>query len=217
MIGSTIKNGAVNNNNNQIHDSGNTMNSNNSTFVSGIQNVTFNIGNSGANQGQRCIREDFEEFRVSVKLLFQRNRNFCGRNDILGELHQILYRPKTPGNDPSRETVVLYGMGGIGKSQIALEYAQRFGRYYTSIFWIDAENASRTTNSACKVVEQLVTHYARKWRSAPDYQEIANTLGIPGKIDSLGRITQGAMDSAMEGGPCLASGGQKPRVAPPSR
>ncbi|KAL7265884.1 hypothetical protein RUND412_011588, partial [Rhizina undulata] len=142
--------------------------------------------------------EHFQEFRVRVKLPFQRNPNFCGRNDILQEMHQILQRPKTLENESARGTVILYGMGGIGKSQIALEYAQRFGPSYTSIFWIDADDSSRTTASACKVVEQLVAHYAHKWRSAPDYLEISNILGISGKIDSFGRITQGVMESAME-------------------
>ncbi|KAL7269815.1 hypothetical protein RUND412_007498, partial [Rhizina undulata] len=32
----------------------------------------------------------------------------------------------------------------------------------TSIFWIDAEDLSRITDSARKIVEQLVVHYAKK-------------------------------------------------------
>ncbi|KAL7272586.1 hypothetical protein RUND412_004596 [Rhizina undulata] len=187
MFGSnTIRDSSVDSNNNRVINSGNT--------TTNSDNLSINSGNTSRNSAS----ENFQEFRVRVKLPFQRNPNFCGRNDILQELHRILHRPKALGNDSVRETVILHGMGGIGKSQIALEYAQRFGPCYTSIFWIDADDSSRTTDSACKVVEQLVAHYAHKWRSAPDYQEIANILGIPGKIDSSGRITQDAMELAME-------------------
>ncbi|KAL7269951.1 hypothetical protein RUND412_007351 [Rhizina undulata] len=91
-------------------------------------------------------------------------------------------------------------MGGIGKSQIALEYAHcdRFSRGYTSIFWIDADSDFQTKASAFEVVKQLVSHYAKKWYSSPDYSVIANTLGIPGKIDDSGRILPSVTETALE-------------------
>ncbi|KAL7265846.1 hypothetical protein RUND412_011627, partial [Rhizina undulata] len=145
-------------------------------------------------------REDFEEFKVTVKLPFRKNENFCGRDAILEQLHHVLHPSNAPGNISGRKTAILYGMGGVGKSQIALEYAQRdrFSHGYTSIFWIDADNSSRTNESAVVVMEQLVAHYAKKWHSSPDFAEIANSLGIPGKIDDSGRLTQGATETALE-------------------
>ncbi|KAL7272362.1 hypothetical protein RUND412_004843 [Rhizina undulata] len=133
------------------------------------------------------IREDFEEFEVPVKLPFPQNPNFCGRDDILEEMHKALDPcPNTRGSNPKRKTVVLYGMGGVRKSQIALEYAYRFRHCYTSIFWIDADNISLTNDSAFQAVEQLKDHYETKWRSSPDFQEIAHTLHI--SIDGSSRI-----------------------------
>ncbi|KAL7275543.1 hypothetical protein RUND412_001502 [Rhizina undulata] len=219
MIGSTIKTGAVSNNNNQIHNSGNTdTNSNNLNVDSGntnsfnssvinavIQNATFNAS-TNAHGARDSAPEHFQEFKVRIKLPFQRNRNFCGREDILDKMQQIL-EPRNSAKSPvempiakrgakKRKSVILHGLGGIGKSQIALEYAHRFHNLYTSIFWIDAENVSRTTNSACKIVEQLVVHYIAKPRFS-DYQEIAKVLGIPGKIDPSGKIRRGAEELAM--------------------
>ncbi|KAL7265806.1 hypothetical protein RUND412_011667, partial [Rhizina undulata] len=51
---------------------------------------------------------------------------------------------------------------------------------------------------ACKIVEQLAAHYASKSRSEPDYQAISNFLGIPGKLDSSGKIIQTATEQAIE-------------------
>ncbi|KAL7267382.1 hypothetical protein RUND412_010037, partial [Rhizina undulata] len=145
----------------------------------------------------------FQDFGIPVKLPFHRNPRFCGRQNTLEKLCKILEpldlaqrRPNAFGTS-ERKTVVLHGMGGVGKSQIALEYAHRFRHCYTSILWIDANDLSRTSESACKIVEQLVAHYVSKSRSAPDYQAISNTLGIPGKIDSSGKINQTATEQAI--------------------
>ncbi|KAL7274425.1 hypothetical protein RUND412_002670 [Rhizina undulata] len=149
-------------------------------------------------------RAYFHDFSIPVNLPFRRNPRFCGRENTLEKICKILEpldlaqrQPNTLGTS-ERKKVVLHGMGGIGKSQIALEYSHRFRHCYTSIFWIDANELSRTTENACKIVEQLAAHYASKSRSAPDYQAISNILGIPGKIDSSGRIVQTATEQAIE-------------------
>ncbi|KAL7272750.1 hypothetical protein RUND412_004435 [Rhizina undulata] len=85
---------------------------------------------------------------------------------------------------------VLHGLGSAGKSQIALEFAHRYSHCYTSIFWIDVHDLSRTTHSESLIMEQLVSHYGTKWRSSPNYQEIANILRIPEHLDSSGGIKQ---------------------------
>ncbi|KAL7267466.1 hypothetical protein RUND412_009950 [Rhizina undulata] len=52
-----------------------------------------------------------------------------------------------------------------------------------------------TTESACKIVEQLVSHYKRKWRPSPDFQEILNILDLP--INPSGRLSNNAADLAL--------------------
>ncbi|KAL7274139.1 hypothetical protein RUND412_002973 [Rhizina undulata] len=137
----------------------------------------------------------FPEHHICIKLPFRRNPKFCGRADILEKLKALLqaYNLTEPlennsemgvvmQGDVGQKTAVLHGMGGAGKSQIALEFAYRFSHCYTSIFWIDADNVSRTADSAHSIVQQIIDHYTTKWRGSPDYSEIANILGIPGKI-----------------------------------
>ncbi|KAL7268500.1 hypothetical protein RUND412_008873 [Rhizina undulata] len=138
----------------------------------------------------------FHEYNISVKLPFHRNRKFCGRADILENMKQLLQAHdimEPLENNPEMPIV------GVGKSQIALEFAYRFSHCYTWIFWIDAENVFRTTNSAHKTVQQLIDHYTTKWQGSPDYSEIADILGIPGKIiiDDSGNMKEMDTETAM--------------------
>lgn len=70
-------------------------------------------------------------------LPLRRNHKFWGRE---AELNAISYRFRT--KDPSLITFCkLYGMGGVGKTQIALEYAYQSTNAYDAIFWIPAESS----------------------------------------------------------------------------
>ncbi|MEE3918937.1 NB-ARC domain-containing protein [Micromonospora sp. BRA006-A] len=67
-----------------------------------------------------------------------RNKRFTGREADLRELRTLLRSsPKVvlSGTGP----VALRGMGGIGKSQLALEYAHRYRAAYDMVWWIDAD------------------------------------------------------------------------------
>jgi WD40 repeat protein len=66
---------------------------------------------------------------------FPRNPDFVGREDDLIRLHASLSGPGPVGIRPAGLT----GMGGIGKTQLAVEYVHRYrGSYPDGIFWIDA-------------------------------------------------------------------------------
>jgi hypothetical protein len=40
----------------------------------------------------------------------------------------------------SRSCVALYGLGGIGKTQLTIEYIRRYKEKYTAIFWLNAND-----------------------------------------------------------------------------
>jgi hypothetical protein len=42
--------------------------------------------------------------------------------------------------DGSRKTVVVHGLGGMGKTQIALEYSQRHRQEYSAVFWVNSKS-----------------------------------------------------------------------------
>jgi len=55
---------------------------------------------------------------------------FVAREDELAEIHGTLR------GDGSRHTVVLHGLGGIGKTQLTIAYAKRYRDNYSAVFWL---------------------------------------------------------------------------------
>ncbi|HZN77315.1 MAG TPA: FxSxx-COOH system tetratricopeptide repeat protein [Micromonosporaceae bacterium] len=84
-----------------------------------------------------------------ISNLPQRNATFTGRSAVLDAL-----RDRLTGN----ATVVvqaLYGMGGVGKTQVALEYAYRFAAYYDIVWWISAEQPGLVRSGLAALAERL--------------------------------------------------------------
>ena len=65
------------------------------------------------------------------------NPHFRGRESLLAELSRMLC--ESTANVPYHR-VALCGMGGVGKTQIAVEYVRRNQTTYTAIFWILARD-----------------------------------------------------------------------------
>ncbi|MCJ1435790.1 hypothetical protein MMC27_005165 [Xylographa pallens] len=82
---------------------------------------------------------------------FERDSNFVGRGDILSQIDKRFA-------DKSR--AALAGIGGVGKSQVAIEYCYRFRQANpsTHVFWIYASTYARFTQA---------------------YEEIGSKLGLP--------------------------------------
>jgi hypothetical protein len=71
----------------------------------------------------------------------RRNSTFSGRDSLLEQLKNYLSAPKcSQGAEPV--SCLLHGMGGIGKTQTALEYTYRYQEIYNHIFWLPAETTS---------------------------------------------------------------------------
>ena len=74
-------------------------------------------------------------------LPFVRNKCFTGRTEDLRALAERLI-----GQDPSAAggqlRLALAGMGGLGKTTLAAEFAHRYGRYFPGgVFWLNAASA----------------------------------------------------------------------------
>ncbi|MGC9537788.1 FxSxx-COOH system tetratricopeptide repeat protein [Streptomyces sp. UG1] len=80
----------------------------------------------------------------------QRNRNFTGREMLLERLQERLSSGVTAVLPEA-----LHGMGGVGKSQIAIEYVYRRSRDYRLIWWIPSEQENQIVQSLIELGEQM--------------------------------------------------------------
>ena len=80
-----------------------------------------------------------------------RNANFTGRNPMLGRLREQLAAESVSVVLP----IALHGLGGVGKTQIALEYVHRFKADYNLIWWVDAEQPSLINQSLAELAGRL--------------------------------------------------------------
>ena len=80
-----------------------------------------------------------------------RNASFTGRNDVLDILRDQLLG--------SSQAVVLpralYGYGGVGKTQVALEYAHRYMAEYDIVWWVSAEQPELINPALAELAARL--------------------------------------------------------------
>ncbi|KAL5900103.1 hypothetical protein ACKVWC_011529 [Pyricularia oryzae] len=91
---------------------------------------------------------------VHFSVPFSRNEHFVGREEILGRLLQRL--PPIAHPDACQRTVI-HGLGGIGKTQVAIEAAYRVRDAYPecSVFWVPAVNMTMFDNGYRRVGRAL--------------------------------------------------------------
>ncbi|KAE8454609.1 hypothetical protein EG329_000232 [Mollisiaceae sp. DMI_Dod_QoI] len=103
---------------------------------------------------------------------FERDTKFIGREDIMNKIFKRF---------EVQRRVALAGIGGVGKSQIAIEFCYRFRDQHreSHIFWIHVNTVSRMDQA---------------------YKEIARKIGIPGisdpNVDTLQLVSDWLSDDA---------------------
>ena len=92
---------------------------------------------------------------------YQQNKRFIGGSEVLSGMRNMLF----DDNDSKQYThrIALYGLGGIGKTQTALEYVYNSQAEYDRIYWISAADPASLLSG---------------------YQEIAYRIGITKTVDS---------------------------------
>ncbi|GAA4258984.1 hypothetical protein GCM10022255_081810 [Dactylosporangium darangshiense] len=80
----------------------------------------------------------------------QRNDSFTGRSSVLEKL-----RDRLSANVTVVVPQALHGLGGVGKTQVALEFAYRFAADYDLVWWISAEQPQLIRSSLAELGVEL--------------------------------------------------------------
>ena len=77
---------------------------------------------------------------------------FVGRRSDLDSVAKQL----TPGEVRDRRKIcVIHGLGGMGKTQLAIEYARLHKELYTSFFWVDGKTEESLIQSLLRIALRL--------------------------------------------------------------
>ncbi|KAH7016085.1 kinesin light chain 1 [Microdochium trichocladiopsis] len=121
------------------------------------------IYGEGREQAQRRLREEVQKsvkgtyhnnFQISFSMSgVPETLHFVARDREVAEMRRMLC------SDGSRCTVVLHGLGGIGKTQLAATYIKRYREEYSAIFWLNIKDEASIQQSFARVAAQILEQH----------------------------------------------------------
>lgn len=94
---------------------------------------------------------DREQFRVQFDISgLLITENFLDRDVEMKEIEQILIPPRAS----NRKTHILYGLGGIGKTQLAIAFARKHRGVYSAIVWVNGNSQDTVLRSLAAFAKQ---------------------------------------------------------------
>src|SRR5437879_3420947 len=82
---------------------------------------------------------------------YERNQDFTGRNAFL---EHVFHKFRDFNVTRYQGRLALFGLGGIGKTQAALEYVYRYHASYSRIYWISAVSQESLLDGYGKIAER---------------------------------------------------------------
>ncbi|KAF5854888.1 hypothetical protein ETB97_010885 [Aspergillus alliaceus] len=97
-------------------------------------------------------REETNKFHIPLDLsAVPAIEEFIGREDDLNRLWDYL-QPRSP---PTRKVAVLHGLGGIGKTQLAIHFARKHKVDFSAIFWLSGKDRSALVSSLSSCLSRI--------------------------------------------------------------
>lgn len=79
--------------------------------------------------------------------------HFVAREYELEEMHKEL------NGNGSRRTIILYGLGGMGKTQLAVAYAKRHKDNYSAIFWLNIRDEDSLMQGFSQIAKRILREH----------------------------------------------------------
>ncbi len=93
-------------------------------------------------------KQDF--FALPWNVPYERNPYFTGRDNKISELTNALSKDSV-----GALTQAISGLGGVGKTQIAVEYAYRYRDKYNAVFWVRADTTLDLNSGFLEIAKLL--------------------------------------------------------------
>lgn len=140
---------------------------------------------------------DTQKTLTKTAILFNLRKpipSFTGRSRLLSQLHHLLIKDRTIAIIPSLSSLLspppadlnlpssgsqisISGLGGIGKTQLVLRYAELYAAEYDyNILWIDAETQENIAYSFVKLANKLQLDIKNRYAQEKTTEEIVEDI-----------------------------------------
>lgn len=81
---------------------------------------------------------------------------FVGRDEEMARTAEVLLPTST--DQMRRKVFIIHGLGGVGKTQLSVEYTRKHHKSYSAVFWIDSSTKDRVKRSIADLASRLPPH-----------------------------------------------------------
>lgn len=114
----------------------------------------------------RLEKNDNEAFSIVFSLSgASKTEHFVAREEELAQIDQVLR------SGDGRQAVTIHGLGGIGKTQLAIAYAVRHRADFSAIFWFNIKDRDSVKQSFARAARRIATDYPSSGLGGLDEEE----------------------------------------------
>ncbi|RBA13412.1 pfs [Fusarium proliferatum] len=100
---------------------------------------------------------------------------FVARPADTAELEKCLLPQRSHARRTSRKMFVLFGLGGVGKTQLSIDFARRHQAAFSSVFWLDgrSEDQLKRSIAGCisKIPKDQVPETSQRWTDSHTHSQ----------------------------------------------
>jgi transcriptional regulator with XRE-family HTH domain len=134
-------------------------------YLSGVENGNIRVSDDLVQRYEQALKLDTGELEEIAHLLqrteepteqqiwlvpYQRNRFFTGREAFFATM-----RSRLVNSQVRPHALAINGLGGIGKTQLVVEYAYRYRSEYTAVLWLSADSQESLLDSYVRLANEL--------------------------------------------------------------